>query len=344
MNVILTCAGRRTYAIKAFKDALQGRGKVFACDSNPGAPALQQADGAFIVPDASDHNYIPALLRICRENKIKLLVPALEPELPLFAENRALFLGIGTVPLVSTTEVVDICYDKLRAAQFLIGCGVSVPRTFASLPDARKAIQDCDVQWPLVTKPRWGVSSICLGFPHDAEELELVYALTRRQLERTFLADVSAADPDGCILIQETIKGDEYGLDIVNDLHGRYVCTFAKRKLRMWAGQTDRAITVRDPILEELGRCIGENLGHYGLLDCDVFVSEGRCFVIDMNPRIGGGYPFSHLAGANFPAALVSWMAGENPEQKWFEVKKDFTSSRCDAFFPMADLPIPAPI
>ncbi len=40
---------------------------------------------------------------------------------------------------------------------------------------------------------------------------------------------------------------------VVNDLNGRYVCTFARRKLVMRAGETDRAITVKSDQLEKQG-------------------------------------------------------------------------------------------
>ena len=79
-------------------------------------------------------------------------------------------------------------------------------------------------------------------------------------------------------------------MDVINDLNGSYVCTFIRRKIRMWAGQTDQALTVRDDRLELIGQLIGEKLGHFGILDCDLFVTERGCYVVDINPRIGGGY------------------------------------------------------
>jgi carbamoyl-phosphate synthase large subunit len=86
-------------------------------------------------------------------------------------------------------------------------------------------------------------------------------------------------------------------MDVINDLNGSYVCTIIKRKIRMWAGQTDLAVTVRDDRLEMIGQLIGENLGHVGPLDCDAFVSKHGCYVIDLNPRIGFDYSFSYIAG-----------------------------------------------
>ena len=83
MNVMLTCAGRRSYLVEIFKEAVGDRSRVFACDSSADAPALQKADKAFIVPRVDQEDYIDTLSAICDDHQIGLLVPALEPELLL---------------------------------------------------------------------------------------------------------------------------------------------------------------------------------------------------------------------------------------------------------------------
>jgi carbamoyl-phosphate synthase large subunit len=332
MNVLLTCAGRRGFAIRAFKQALNNCGRVFACDASPDAPALQMADKGFVVPSVDADNYVDVLLKICREQCVRLLIPALEPELPLLAAHRGRLLEIGALPLVSSSEIVAICYDKLETAKFLERCGLTVPRTYVELGAARQALSRGEITFPLVVKPRWGVGSIGLAMAEDDQELDLAFKTTEKQIARSFSAQVSAAAPGECVLIQERLSGEEYGLDIVNDLNGRHVCTFAKRKLKMRAGQTDRAVTVNDEKLEKLGQLIGEQLGHVGILDCDLFASDEGCRVIDLNPRIGGGYPFSHLAGANVPAALISWIKGEQADPKCFHIQPHLTIARCDEY------------
>jgi carbamoyl-phosphate synthase large subunit len=340
MNVLLTCVGRRSYTVEVFKQAVGDHSRVLACDSSPDAPALQKADKAFIVPRIDQGDYIDALLAICDDHQIGLLVPALEPELLLLATHRARFLAIGTVPLVSTPEIVATCYDKLATSRFLSNCGLGIPYTFDSLDAARAALSRREITFPLVVKPRWGVSSIGMQFPEDDEELELSYQLTKKQIERSFLAEISATDSQRNILIQERLPGEEYGMDVINDLIGNYVCTFIKRKTRMWAGQTDRAVTVRNDPLEMIGQLIGEKLGQIGILDCDAFVTEHGCYVIDINPRIGGGYPFSHIAGANLPAALIAWASGQQPDAAWFRIRPNVAASRCDTLVVINRKPI----
>jgi carbamoyl-phosphate synthase large subunit len=183
-----------------------------------------------------------------------------------------------------------------------------------------------------VIKPRWGVGSIGVDFPEDDEELQLAYRTCKKHIERSFLADLNAADSPHSILIQERLSGQEFGMDVINDLNGCHVCTFIKRKIRMRAGQTDQAVTARDDRLEMIGQLIGEKLGHVGLLDCDAFVTENGCYVIDINPRIGGGYPFAHIAGANLPAALIAWVTGQQVDPAWFSIEPNVASSRFDGF------------
>ncbi|OUL27384.1 ATP-grasp domain-containing protein [Nostoc sp. 106C] len=336
MNIMLTCAGRRNYLIKYFQEALKNRGLVLVGDASLEAPALQEADESFLLPSVHHHDYFDKLLDICQQKQVRLLIPLTDLELPYLAKQRDRFLEIGTFPLVCSPEVVNICFDKWATFEFLQKIGISTPKTYLSLAEARHALKCGDVSFPLVVKPRWGSASIGIEYPDDDEELELAYRFVKKLLAKIFLGDVSLSEPEKSIIIQERLSGQEYGLDIINDLDGRYIITFAKRKLGMRAGETDRAITVEDDQFKKLGEKIGRELGHIGNLDCDVIVSSKGYCALEMNPRFGGGYPFSHIAGANLPAALIAWINGEKPDISWLKVDKDIKSSKCDRLVKMS--------
>lgn len=321
MNVLLTCAGRRNYLVQFFREALGPTGQVLAADASAHAPALREADAAFVLPPLSDPAYLDHLLAICAAQRVDLLISLHDHELPLIARHRDRFRALGTRPVISSPTVIETCYDKWQAFTFLDTHDIPTARTYRSLDSARAALATGEIAFPLVVKPRWGSGSWGVEQARDDEELTLVYALAMKRYG-------GAADQS--VLLQERLAGEEYGLDVINDLDGGYAGTLAKRKLIMRSGETDRAITVQHAGLDRLGERLSSALGHIGPLDCDVFVSGERCAVLELNPRFGGGYPFAHAAGANLPAALLAWARGETPDPAWLSVTPQMTIAKCD--------------
>lgn len=330
MNILLSCAGRRNYLVQFFKSALGERGQVMACDSSESAPALAEADQKFIVPPVDQPDYFDILLSICREQCIRLLLSVNDIELGGLAQQAARFREAGTIPVVASPQAMATCLDKWAAFNFLRTCALPTAPTFLSIAEARQALSLGVIRFPLVIKPRWGSASIGVDFVENNRELELAHEWGLLRVRRTILAKMSQADPNNCLVIQERLQGQEYGMDVVNDLDGCYVCTLGRRKLVMRAGETDRAITVAAEGLENLGKAIGQRLGHVGNLDCDVMATEKGWFVLDLNPRFGGGYPFSHLAGANLPAVLIAWACREKPDHSWLTTQPGVLGSKAD--------------
>jgi carbamoyl-phosphate synthase large subunit len=135
------------------------------------------------------------------------------------------------------------------------------------------------------------------------------------------------------VLIQEKLSGQEYGLDVINDLQGNYIATFVKKKIAMRSGETDVAMTVADRDLDALGQAIAQKLRHIANLDMDVFLTEKGEYILDMNPRFGGGYPFSHLAGANLPGAIIAWLKHESADPSYFEIEPNVIG--CKGILPL---------
>ncbi|HTU18409.1 MAG TPA: ATP-grasp domain-containing protein [Gemmataceae bacterium] len=331
MNVLLTSAGRRSYLVRFFKEALRGRGQVIACDCSKSAPALAEADCHFLVPPTDAPAYLDVLLSICRSQEVRLVLAVNDLELPDLAREASRFHAVGTMPVVSSPQLIATCQDKWAAFRWLRERGIATPETYLSLDDARQALAGGALDFPLLLKPRCGSSSVGVERVETERELALAYEWGQVQLRRGVLSRLSPAGTDNSLVIQQWHRGQEYGLDVVNDLQGVYRATLARRKLAMRAGNTDRAMTVADPALEQLGRDLGNRLQHVGCLDCDVLATDSGYLVLDLNPRLGGGYPFSHLAGANVPAALVAWAGGQEADSSWLRAEPYVVVSKYDS-------------
>lgn len=330
MNILFSCSGRRNYLLQYFRSTLAGKGKVFATDSSLIAPAMAEADQAFLVPSVDASNYLETLLKICKDNKVKMVISLNDHELPILAAAKNRFLEIGTTVIISDLSVIELCFDKAQTTSFAEKLGVKTPLTFTTLDSAIQAIKKGTLKFPLFIKPRWGSGSAGIERVESLEELMLTWKLNTIKLARLGLRMQDSNEDESGLLIQQALPGCEYGVDIVNDLEGNYQATFVKKKLSMRAGETDKAKTVNLPILENIGQKISAALRHIGNLDCDFFVDGDDIYLLEMNPRFGGGYPFSAEANVDLPTALISWVAGEEPDSSWKDIRFNVTTAKCD--------------
>lgn len=335
MNILFTCVGRRNYLLRYFREAMRDGDQIIACDMQASAPGLTEADRAFLVPAIYDQLYIPTLLEKIREYKVDALISLNDLELPILSAHRREIEELGSKLLVSDERVIDITFDKLKTAHFLReDCGLQTPYTETNLETfctSKKSI------FPCVLKPRWGSASIGIEFPQSKEELLIADQLLRIKLKNTILYNASKEHFATAILYQEKITGKEYGMDILNDLEGNYVGTFVREKLAMRAGETDKARTIIDDRFDQIGRTISNRLKHIGVLDCDVLEQNGNLYILEMNARFGGGYPFSHEAGEHAIDCIIAWLQGQNNIAHNLQYKANITLSKCDRLIHVLD-------
>lgn len=293
MRVLLTNAGRRTYLLDFLLDPSWPTEpiEVFAADCDPWVPTFHFDSRVRTVrlPPVLENpaRYLDGLRAAAGEHRIDLIIPTSDLDLDILANARESLLVAGTRIAVSSPQAVAACMDKTATEVFCRAHDLPFPRTWASadgLPDS----------FPLVRKDNRGSASSGFALIESAHDLLLFD--TRRHI------------------LQEHLVGPEYGVDILNDFSGRFVAACVKRKILMRAGETDRSMIVSHAGIDALARRISAALGHIGNLDVDLMEgAQGRLFCLDFNPRFGGGYPATHLAGMNFLAALVDMTAGRTP-------------------------------
>jgi carbamoyl-phosphate synthase large subunit len=66
-----------------------------------------------------------------------------------------------------------------------------------------------------------------------------------------------------------------------------------------------------------------EKLGHIANLDCDMIEEGENVYVIDLNPRFGGGYPATHLSGVNLLSILIKLLEGKDVEPEYDDYKEN---------------------
>lgn len=317
MNILLSSVGRRPYLVRWFRESLaanQIEGRVFAADLDAFSPASSFADEFIQAPRVDDPGYRPWLAGLLLEADIDLAVSINDFEL---SEWSALpQIGQWAPLLRLNTETQDLVEDKFATGETLAAFGVPTPQTW--LGDHIAALERTGRNY--VTKGRFGSASRGLRFVNGGRLETAVAEATAEVTTRHGQPVLTQSEiaPENFVIVQEQIIGTEYGLDVVSDLEGNFAGVLARRKMAMRAGETDRAESVDAKPFIPLARTIAQAVPHPGSIDVDVMVDQqGEMHVIDINPRLGGGYPFSHLAGARVPHAYVAWAAGLPVRADW---------------------------
>ena len=305
----IASVGRQAYLADAFTSACGSDGRVLAYDHDPWAAGCAAARHGYRAPPFRDDAYGPWLVDLCRRERVSLLLTLNADELAVLEDMREELASVGTSLVGMPRDTLHACLDKARLASLCEGTPFASPATWSADDEERIP----EAAFPLIAKERFGRGS---------------RGLVRLEDRRAAHAFVEGLACKGDWLLQERIEGQEYGLDLVNDLKGRFAAVLPRRKIRMRAGETDVAETVADPALADAGRDLARRLGHAGLVDVDVLRACGRDHLLDVNPRFGGGYVFSHRAGADVPAALVAWARGREPDPGWLAAEAGVVCAR----------------
>ena len=297
MRILLSNVGRRGYLVKYFKQALAGTGEVWGSDSSPYTPAFQYCDNVILMPRLESKEYVDKVLAVCINSKIDIIVPLIDPTLEILARHHDKFHSRGIMVVVSPAKTIEIAFDKYLTYLHAQKAGIPVPETFTAIDDALKLIASGKFSWPVIVKPRKGSASKHVHTCSNEDELKLAF--------RTCPGPI----------IQKFVSGEEYGYDIFCDADFKPVSVFCKRKIAMRAGETDKAVSVNDKKLIDLGMEIAKAFPIFGPADADVKMDKNGPVLLEINPRFGGGYPCSHLCGADFPAKLIALRKGQKLSQ-----------------------------
>lgn len=293
MNILLTSVGRRGYLVKYFKQALGTDDRVFGADNNPYSPAFAYCDGTAVLPEVKTNHYIQSLLDVCRRYSIDTVIPLIDPELEILAPCIQQFSDVGVLLLVSPEETVQMASDKYLTYEFAQKNGLRAPQTFIDITEALDQLTAAAMNWPVMVKPRKGSASINITTCYDKLQLKAAFEAT--------------SEP----MIQEILEGTEYGYDLFGDRDLKPISVYCKEKIAMRAGETDKAVSTADPILIDFGYKLLKSMKLLGPADVDVVLTKDGPALLEINPRFGGGYPCSHMAGADFCSKIIRMQNGQ---------------------------------
>lgn len=294
MNILITSAGQRVSLVRAFQKELKSihpEGKIFTVDLNPVlAPACHVSDGYRQIKKVTDKDYISSLLSVCKELNVKLVIPTIDTELLILAQSKDLFLSEGIIVAVSENDFICACRDKRKMNVFFKNHGIDIPKPL----DKDKPV------FPLFIKPYDGSLSKDIFLINNESEL------TEYHLENPKFMFMEYID-------QAT--HDEYTVDAYYDKNSNLKCVVPRKRIFVRGGEINKGVTHNNEIVTYVKNRLSYIAGAVGCITMQFFLNPKtkRIIGIEINPRFGGGYPLSYLAGANYPKWLIQeYILGNN--------------------------------
>lgn len=330
LNIVIGSAGRRLYLLRWFREAMAAlnlSGKIIVTESDSSSAAFTAGDEGVLMPRYSDARYEECMLRMIEDHQPAMFLSVNDWELAKLGE------GLGDelrsrgviVPGLADADIAKVT-DKYQLQSILKEAGIPTPQTV--IASDRNGVRDLKNTYSrLVVKDRWGSGSSGLQIVDSAHVDSAIKRIAQGVSTSHLCIDVLDE-----IVVQPFIHGMEYGIDVVGtfaDSPNQSFRVLARKKIRMRAGETDKAETVAPEDFSATATCIGNALMPTGLIDVDVLRdSNGELHVIDINPRFGGGYPFVHLAGANVPLYYVASLTDRSIGDEWATYKAGVVSAK----------------
>ena len=313
-NVLFTCIGRRVSLLRSFRKAakeLKLNCRFLGTETTELSSALQLCDKKIIVKPVSHEKYIKQLLQIVKQNNVKLLVPTVDPDLQILAENKERFAAAGCTVLISKPQAVKICQDKRKTFKFLVKNGFDTPDTFS----VKHALAKKNFKYPRFLKPWDGAAGKGIATVNNHKELSVFSKRIKN-----------------CI-VQEFIKGTEFTCDVFVDFNGSIRCVVPRKRIEIRAGEVSKSKVIKNSkIMCQTAELIKQLGAGPGVITVQLMLTEDKKIkFIEINPRFGGGAPLSIKAGADFPKWILLQLTGKKPQIKFDGFKNNLIMLRYDA-------------
>ena len=288
---------------RCIREAGDFNGRILGLGYDVMDPGLYQSgicDAGYLLPypSAGEEALLERLHMIQAREKIDVLIPCLDAELPSMVRLEPLLAEMGIRMFLPTAEQLRM-RNKDRLRELAAHAGIHAPET-RSITQAGffYTCQEEGWEFPLVVKGLFYDARVA----HNADEAA------------TAFRDISSqwGLP---VLVQRFLHGEEVNLTALGDGNGKMLGAVMMKKLALtdkgkaWAG-----ISVADERLYDASKALVEAIHWRGPLEVEIMRDEhGDYQLIEINPRFPAWIYLSMGVKQNLPYALVRLALGQEP-------------------------------
>jgi predicted ATP-grasp superfamily ATP-dependent carboligase len=251
-----------------------------------------------LVPSFEEPGYIPAMLEVCRQERIDVVLPVHQEDLVEIAKHKSLFEAEGFRLPIPDYPLIELAIDKYRMAVLAKESEIASPETYL-LSEIHSDDLGKRIALPILVKLRNSTGQ---------RGQKKVSDVTTFESHIGSLLETHAVDD---IIIQEyipgTVRDTMYTVGLLYDhSHRLKVCIPLKKiRSRPYTGGTAICTVAENrPDVREMAIQVMSAFGTWeGIADVEIKIDpEGKPRFIEVNPRPWGSIYGSYVAGVDLPA------------------------------------------
>ena len=267
-NILLTCSSNKTQLIQWTKKSiskLSCKIKVFAGDTNSNVQSKYFCDKFWHMPTCNKKNY-SKILRYCKKNKIKIIIPSSDNELKFWSHFRDNLRKNQIFVMISEPNTVSTCLDKLKFYKKL--------KDFDFIVFTSKNINDFNKKQTLIRKNRYGIGSrnIIVGKKEELIDKKLVNNVYKKQIFQKYI----------------NFK-NEVSIDCYFSEKNKLLKIVPRTRSLIIQGESAITTVINDKLFFYKIELIASRLKFTGHIMFQCFIHKRKVLIFECNPRIGGG-------------------------------------------------------
>lgn len=275
-------------------------------------------------PVTGNANMLERLREIHRQSPLDIILPVLDSELVAYIRMQERLAEMGIATFLPSMDNITM-RSKANLTTFGTAHAIPVPQTSVVHSHQQLQAAVASYEYPIFAK----------GVFYDA-----IKCWTFQDVQQAFTKlSIKWGLP---VILQKNLEGDEYNIAAVGDGTGETVGAVISKKMYItdkgkgWSG-----VSIRNDELLQLARTVIEKLKWRGGLELEMMRSKtnGRYFLLEINPRLPAWVYLSAGVGINLPEMLVGLALGDKVEPKLdYEAGKIFLRYSAEIIIDMKQL------
>jgi len=266
---------------------------------DPGLYLREYCDAGYLLPypSAGDQAFMASLRNIHDAEKIDVILPCLDAELPGMVRLTPLLDELGIRYFLPTPEQLRL-RNKDRLPELARHAGIHCPEIRAVTHSGFfYQCQEDGWSYPMVVKGLFYGASIV----HNADQAADAFR------------DI-AAQWGFPVLVQRLVEGEEYNLTALGDGCGRMLGEVMMKKMAVTdKGKAWSGVSIFDQTLYDASAALIKAINWRGPLEVEVMRDHhGEYQLIEINPRFPAWIYLSAGVGRNLPLLLLRLMLGQD--------------------------------